>query len=76
MDVNIKINNDLENLEIESVKFQKMAFLFNALDKGWCVKKKKDTYVFVKKHKNKKEILDDKYLTTFMIENINITNLM
>ena len=40
MDIEIKIENE-NNVEIDKLKFQKMVFLFNALDSGWSIKKKK-----------------------------------
>lgn len=76
MDIKIIVNNDLENLEIDKLKFKKMIFLYNALDNGWSIKKRKDSYIFVKNHENKKEIFDESYLTTFMEDNININNIL
>jgi hypothetical protein len=76
MDIKIIVNNDLENLEIDKMKFKKMIFLYNALDNGWSIKKRKDSYIFIKNHENKKEIFDETYLTTFMEDNININNIL
>jgi len=75
MDIEIKIEKD-QNLEIDKIKFQKMIFLFNALDSGWSIKKKKDSYIFTKNHEGKKEIFDESYLTTFMKDNSDINNLL
>ena len=47
MDIEIKMENE-HNVEIDKIKFQKMVFLFNALDSGWSIKKKKDSYIFTK----------------------------
>jgi hypothetical protein len=49
----------------------------NALDNGWKVKKRKDTYIFTKKHEGRKEIFKDGYLESFISENLkcNIFNL-
>lgn len=63
-------------LEIDKIKFQKMVFLFNALDKGWSIKKRQDSYIFTKNHEGKKEILDESYLSIFMKENANINNIL
>ena len=35
MDIDIKIYNNEKQLEIDTIKFQKMVFLYNALDNGW-----------------------------------------
>ena len=75
MDMEIKIEND-KNLEIDRIKFQKMVFLFNALDNGWSIKKRKDSYIFTKNHEGKKEVFDEGYLAIFMKENADINNLL
>jgi hypothetical protein len=75
MDIEIKIEKD-QSLEIDKIKFQKMVFLFNALDSGWSIKKKKDSYIFTKNHEGKKEIFDEEYLSIFMKDNSDINNLL
>jgi len=50
----------------------KMVFLFNAVDDGWTVKKRHDTYLFMKKHENRKEVFTEGYLKTFLEENCSI----
>jgi hypothetical protein len=72
--MNIEINVD--NLEMNKIKFQKMVFLFNALDNGWSIKKRNDSYIFTKNHEGKKEIFDESYLSIFMRDNANINNLL
>jgi hypothetical protein len=70
--MDIHIDND----SLDSVKLQKMAFLYNSLENGWTVKKKKDLYIFTKNHEGKKEVYLDDYLKRFMKENFNIKNLL
>ena len=48
----------------------KMRFIINALEKGWTVKKRDDTYIFKKKHEGKREIFKDSYLDRFISEMI------
>lgn len=45
---------------------QKMTFIMNALNDGWCVRKVDGNYIFIKKHENKKEIFSDSFLETFI----------
>ena len=52
-----------------------MAFLYNALENGWCVKKKDNLYVFTKNHEGKKEVYLDNYLKQFMVRNFNIDSI-
>lgn len=75
MDIEIKIENE-QSLEIDKIKFQKMIFLFNALDNGWSIKKRKDSYIFTKNHEGKKEIFDESYLSIFMKDNFDINKLL
>ena len=72
--MNIEIN--LDTLEIDKLKYQKMIFLHNALDNGWSIKKRKNSYIFTKNHENKKEIFDDSYLSIFMKDNFAINNFL
>ena len=74
MDIEIKVENI--DIEIDKIKFKKMIFLFNALENGWSIKKKKDSYIFTKNHEGKKEIFDEEYLALFMKENKNINNIL
>ena len=75
MDIEIKIEKD-QSLEIDKIKFQKMVFLYNALDNGWSIKKKENSYIFKKNHEGKKEILNESYLSIFMKDNVDINKLL
>jgi len=57
-------------LTVDKKQIQKMMFISNALDKGWSIKKVNNTYVFTKKHENKKEVFEEKYLETFVLGNM------
>ena len=62
------MDNYLENsnTKIDNIKFQKMLFLFNAIEEGWSIKKKNNSYIFSKNHEGKKEVFEDNYLDKFM----------
>jgi len=66
---------DIQNIHVNVIQLQKMAFLYNALEDGWKIKKKNDYYVFTKNHENKKEIYLDSYLKRFMVENMDINKI-
>jgi len=72
MDVDIDIET---NKQIDCILLQKMIFIYNALDKGWTVKKKKNAYIFTKNHEGKKEVLLDTYLKRFMMDNLDINKI-
>ena len=80
MDIQINLDSlkDLENenIKIDIITFQKMLFLFNSLQQGWCVKKQNDSYVFTKNHEGKKEIFEDSYLLKFMKTNLDINKII
>tara|TARA_Y100000768_G_C23862935_1_gene626615 strand:+ start:751 stop:966 length:216 start_codon:yes stop_codon:yes gene_type:complete len=65
---------NLENINIYDdagiVKKTKMVLLFNALEKGWTIKKKNNSYIFTKNHEGKKEILMDNYIKRFIETNL------
>jgi len=74
MDIKIKMDNYLENsnTKIDNIKFQKMLFLFNAIEEGWSIKKKNNSYIFSKNHEGKKEVFEDNYLNKFMKTNFDM----
>lgn len=50
----------------KSINIHKMRFIMNAIDSGWTVKKHQDSYVFTKKHENKREVFMENYLEKFV----------
>ena len=68
--INLAAYLDNDNLKIDAIQFQKMVFMFNAIEDGWTLKKRHDSYVFTKNHEGKKEILHDNYLLEFMTKNM------
>lgn len=52
---------------------QIMAFLLNALEKGWSIKKKDNEYIFSKKHEGKREVFQENYLETFVKTNLDMS---
>ena len=64
------------NVNIDPVILQKMAFIYNAIEDGWYIRKKGECYVFSKMHEGKKEIYLDSYLKQFVSEKMNIQQLV
>ena len=64
------------NVEINPIVLQKMAFIYNAIEDNWSIRKKGDCYVFSKPHEGKKEIYLDTYLKRFVTEKTNISHLI
>ena len=59
-------------MECAKNDYQKMRFIFNALETGWDVKKRKSVYIFSKKHEGKKEIFEESFLQEFIKSNFEI----
>jgi hypothetical protein len=76
MEIKINLDLDNENFKIDSIKFQKMLLLYNSIEEGWSIKKIGDSYIFKKNHEGKKEILDEKYLLTFMKSNFDMSKIV
>lgn len=78
MDTTNKIEDYLENkkIKIDIILFKKMNLIYNALEEGWSIKKKDNSYIFTKKHENKKEIFEDSYLLNFMKSNLDINKIL
>ena len=73
MDIDL---DKFQNKHIDPILLHKMAFLYNALENGWCIKKKNNAYVFTKNHEGKKEVYLDNYLKRFMKENFEISKIL
>ena len=69
------MNNEADKPLINPIKLRKMIFIFNALDNGWSIIKKKDKYVFTKPHENKKEVFLDDFLQKFIYTNMTINDI-
>ena len=79
MDIEINISNlntNNKQIEIDKIKFQKMVFLYNALENGWSIKKRNNSYIFTKNHEGKKEIFEESYLSMFMKDNTDINKIL
>ena len=54
-----------DDVKVDAIKFQKMLLLYNAIEQGWSIKKRNESYVFSKFHEGKKEVLEESYLHKF-----------
>ena len=68
MEINLENVNIYDDADI--VKKTKMVLIFNALEKGWTIKKKNNSYIFTKNHEGKKEVLMDNYIKRFIETNL------
>jgi transposase len=59
----------MSDVSIPFKTFQKMTFLYNAIEDGWTIRKRKDNYIFTKKHENRLEIFQENYLESFIKKN-------
>ena len=65
------------SIQLDKKQFQKMVFINNAIEEGWTVKKNEesDSYIFTKKHENRREIFQSDYLEKFIQKNASIYSL-
>jgi hypothetical protein len=80
-EIELRVNIENEtgqnyDIKIDNIKFQKMLFLFNAINDGWSIKKRNNSYIFTKNHEGKKEVLLDSYLLSFMKGNFDINKIL
>jgi hypothetical protein len=78
-DLQINVENESGakyDVKIDNEKFQKMLLVFNAINDGWSIKKRKDSYIFTKNHERKKEVFLDSYILTFMKSNFDINKIL
>lgn len=71
MENNIQFNElisitNKNNINFPNKYLQKLIFLENALNDGWYIHKKKDIYIFKKKHNKEKKIYDENYIYNFV----------
>jgi|TARA_B100000925_G_scaffold278144_1_gene246738 hypothetical protein len=66
----IHVHYQPNNIHPKQLKI--MVFLMNALEKGWCIKKKNEQFIFTKKHEGKKEVFDENYLDQFIQSNFDM----
>jgi len=77
MDLHTRSDSEKDSSsKIDNITFQKIIFLYNALNEGWTIKKRKESYIFTKNHEGKKEIFLDSYLVSFMKNNLDINKLL
>lgn len=59
----------IDDPTLSNSTIQRMLFISNALEQGWSVKKRDDSYIFSKKHEGKREIFRNDYLDKFIASN-------
>ena len=65
----------MDSIQLSKPQFQKMVFIMNALNQGWSIKKKDESYIFTKKHENRKEIFQENYLDEFIKSNAQLSTI-
>jgi hypothetical protein len=71
----LKTIDTSNNIKLDKSTFVKMTFIYNAVNNGWTVQKKKDKYTFNKPHENRKEVFESSYLESFIKNNIDANKL-
>lgn len=58
------MNKDFK--KYNSKEWSKMIFILNAIEDGWCVKKRNELYIFSKHKGKEKQVYEEKYLEKFI----------
>ena len=69
MDISYSLPN---NIQVDKKTYTKMNFIYNAVNDALNITKKKNSYVFTKRHDGKKEVFTEKFLDTFVQTNLNM----
>ena len=56
--------------ESKHIIHKKKQFIWNALEDGWEIRKKDNSYIFSKSHEGKKEVFSESYLRAFIVKNL------
>ena len=73
---NVELKYELNSGYIPDIfLYKKMSLMFNAIEDGWSIKKNANSYIFTKKHENRKEVFNDEYLTNFLKSNMDLDHL-
>ena len=64
------------NMQMDCIKLQKMALIYNAVQSGWRVERKDEKYIFSKKHEGKKEVYLETYVRDFIEKKRKINTLI
>jgi hypothetical protein len=64
--ISAEINGSQCKLNIDSIEIQKMLAIYNAIEDGWKVEKRENSYVFKKLHESKTEYFSKNYLKEFI----------
>jgi hypothetical protein len=62
----MSLQSSPSSIQLDKKYFQKMLFIHNAVEQGWTVKKNEESYIFTKKHENRREIFQSDYLEKFI----------
>ena len=61
---------NITNRILPSNEINKLIFIYNALEKGWSVRKKGKRYIFSRKHNNELKYFKPSYIYDFVQSNI------
>jgi hypothetical protein len=59
----------IDTVKIDKKDFQRLCFINNAINDGWSVKKRNQSYFFSKKIEGCEKVIAENYLDEFIISN-------
>tara|TARA_Y100000992_G_C21178485_1_gene449499 strand:+ start:280 stop:486 length:207 start_codon:yes stop_codon:yes gene_type:complete len=62
----------LYNEDINKKDLSKILFIFNAIEDGWHVRKKDNSYIFSKLKSKEKQVFTEDFLNIFLVKYFNL----
>jgi hypothetical protein len=69
----IVVRRRKEGVQMDQKTFNKMLFIYNAVQEGWTVQNKGSKYIFTKKHEGKREVFQEDFLQQFVEKGFSIS---
>jgi hypothetical protein len=69
----IVVRRRKEGVQMDQQTFNKMLFIYNAVQEGWTVQNKGSKYIFTKKHEGKREVFQEDFLQQFVERGFSIS---
>ena len=69
----IVVRRRKEGVQMDQKTFNKMLFIYNAVQEGWAVQNKGSKYIFTKKHEGKREVFQEDFLQQFVERGFSIS---
>ena len=64
---------EINSVDVSNKDLSKILFIFNAIEDGWDVKKKNNSYIFSKHKSKEKQVFTEDFLNKFIYKYFNLS---